>query len=129
MGFLVGTNVAINLRILGLAPGIPLASMRPFFKVMWAGFWINAASGIALLIAYPTKALTNPIFYLKLTLIALALAILATLKRYVVRAADPGEPAPAIVQVLAGASLACWIGAIFAGRLLAYTYVRLMSDI
>ena len=38
---------------------------------MWAGFWINALSGILLLIAYPTKALTNPLFYAKLVLIGL----------------------------------------------------------
>ena len=30
---------------------------------------MNAASGILLLISYPTKALTNPLFYGKLALI------------------------------------------------------------
>ena len=42
---------------------------------MWTGFWINAVSGVLLLIAYPTKALTNPLFYVKLVLIAIGLGI------------------------------------------------------
>ena len=49
--------------------------MKRFLPVMWFGFWLNAISGVALLIAYPTKALTNPVFYLKLVLIALAMVL------------------------------------------------------
>ena len=49
---------------------LPLKSFKPFFSVMWLGFGINAISGVFLLIAYPTKAFTNPVFYLKLLLIA-----------------------------------------------------------
>jgi hypothetical protein len=39
---------------------------------MWMGFGINAAPGLLLLTAYPTKSLTNPLFYVKLCLIGLA---------------------------------------------------------
>ena len=46
--------------------------MQRFLPVMWFGFWLNAISGVLLLIGYPTKALTNPVFYLKLLFIALA---------------------------------------------------------
>ena len=60
MGFAVGVSVAIDLRILGVASRVPLAEMRRFLPVLWAGFWLNAASGVLLLIGYPTKALTNP---------------------------------------------------------------------
>jgi hypothetical protein len=45
MAFLVGTNAAIDLRILGVAPGLPLAPMERFFRVMLLGFWVNAVSG------------------------------------------------------------------------------------
>src|SRR5271166_6453273 len=72
MGLVAGLNAALALRILGVAPQVPFAEMKRFFPVMWFGFWLNAASGVLLLIAYPTKALTNPVFYLKLLLIALA---------------------------------------------------------
>ncbi|MBZ5556872.1 MAG: hypothetical protein LAO77_06295 [Acidobacteriia bacterium] len=132
MGLAAGINGAIALRILGVAPGVPLGGMRPFLRVMWAGFWMNAASGVALLIAYPTKALTNPDFYLKLTFIALALVTVRALDRRVFRAPQALDAVPtppgARVRRLAVASLTCWAGAIIAGRLLAYTYTQLLAS-
>jgi len=128
MGFLVGTNVAIDLRVLGFASGIPLAPIKRFFPVMWLGFWVNALSGLALLIAYPTKALTNWVFYVKLALIVLAMASLRTLGSQVFGDPEPdGKPLPRMGRILAGTSLLLWVGAITAGRLLAYTYVQLMA--
>ena len=47
IGFLAGASAAIDLRILGFAPKIPLSSMEKFFPVMYFGFWINAISGLA----------------------------------------------------------------------------------
>ncbi len=93
--------------------------------VMWFGLWMNVLSGIALLIAYPTKALTNPLFYLKLGLIAVALMILRTL----VRRIHPVRPIPATTKALAVASLMAWAATISAGRFLAYTCTRLTVDL
>jgi hypothetical protein len=128
MGLVAGLNAAIDLRILGFAPRVPLMEMKRFFPLVWIAFWVNAASGVVLLIGYPTKALTNPVFYSKLVFIALGLAVLMLLKRHVFR--DPRldeSPVPRKGRMLAVASLACWTGAITAGRLLAYTYLRLLS--
>src|SRR5678816_2541795 len=66
LAFLVGANVALDARVLGLAADVPPTTLRRYDVVMWAGFWVNAVSGVLLLIAYPTKALTNPLFYGKL---------------------------------------------------------------
>lgn len=125
MALLVGVGVAIDLLVLGASPRVPVAEMRRFFPLMWTGFWLNVASGIALLVAYPTKALTNPVFFLKLALIAVALVILRSIRRRVFGDEGSGGPAPARVRLLAIGSMACWAGAIVAGRLLAYTYTRL----
>ena len=119
MGLVAGINTIIALRVLGFAPKVPLAELNRFYPVMWFGFWINAASGIALLIAYPTKALTNPMFYAKLAFIAAAVALVG-----LIRSAASADRA----RRLAGASLACWALAITSGRLLAYTYHKLMSS-
>jgi hypothetical protein len=81
MGLVAGINAALALRILGVAPGIAIREMKRFFPVMWFGFWLNAISGVVLLIAYPTKALTNPMFYLKLTLVAIAVALIKPIER------------------------------------------------
>jgi hypothetical protein len=84
---------------------------------MWFGFWLNFVSGIVLLIGYPTKALTNPDFYLKLALIAGGVWLVGVIR-------DRIETFP---KGLACASLICWGGAITAGRLLAYTYRHLLA--
>jgi hypothetical protein len=129
LAFLVGANVAIDARILGLARGVPLLSMRRYYRAMWAGFWVNAFSGVLLLLAYPTKALTNPLFYLKLVLIAAALMIGGAIRRRMMEGTvAAGVNAPRPLRVLATASLACWAMSITAGRLLAYTCTRLTVD-
>jgi hypothetical protein len=128
MGIVAGINGAIGLRILGVGPGVPLVEMKRFLPVMWFGFWLNAASGVALLVAYPTKALTNPVFYVKLGLIALALVLGRSIDRGIDPVEGAGHGAPSRrIKMLAAASLASWAGAITSGRLLAYTYAHLMS--
>ena len=128
MGLAVGVNAAIDLRILGLAPRVPLMEMQRFFPVIWIGFWLNAASGVILLIGFPTKALTNPVFFVKMLFIALGLVGLRLIRNRVLR--DPSldtAPVPWQGRFLAAVSLACWAGAITTGRFLAYTHGRLLS--
>lgn len=121
---IAGLNAALNLRLLGWADRIPAREFERFLPLMWIGLWLNISSGIALLIAYPTKAVTNPVFYLKLGLIAVALVILQKVRRRLVA----GDVSSRRMRQFAVVSLACWAGAITAGRLLAYTYVRLMAS-
>jgi uncharacterized membrane protein len=123
MGFLAGIHTSMSLRILGVAKGIPPKAMQSYFPFLWLGLVINVFSGVSLLIAYPTKALTNPLFYLKLALIAAALYTLRWTQKNVL-SRDTWPPATAWVATL---SIVFWLGAIFAGRLLAYTYSKLMS--
>ena len=128
MGFVVGVHVAMNLRILGMAPGIPLSMMRRFFPVLWVGLVVVSISGVLLLIAYPAKALTNPVFYLKLGAIVTALFITRSLAKGVLQ--EPSYDAvraPKKARVLAALSLLLWAGAVTSGRLLAYTYNILMA--
>ena len=128
LAFLVGANVAFNARILGVARGVPLAAMLPFFHVMWLGFWVNAVSGVLLLVAYPTKALTNPLFYVKLILIAIALVHAQWIRAQILKRSTFGGPhIPTTIRMLSAAALLCWFAAITAGRLLAYTYSYLMA--
>jgi hypothetical protein len=127
LAFFVGTNVAWDVRVLGFSLGIPLEALRRYFLIMWAGFWINAFSGVLLLIAYPTKSLTNPLFYAKLALIAFGV-VLAFRIRGDVNGLAARADAPPMARMLAAVSLVCWIAVIFAGRLLAYTCTRLTVD-
>lgn len=121
LGLLAGLNSALDLRLLGVARSIPPAAFTRFLPVMWLGLWVNVLSGIALLVAYPTKALTNPVFYLKLSLIAASLVVL----RAILRRTGAAQAPPFTTQMLASASLVGWAASITAGRLLAYTCTRL----
>lgn len=117
----VGVNAGIDLRILGVAPELPLAPMTRLFPIIWAAFGINAVSGTTLLIADATTKLANPVFYIKMIFIALALINLRLLKTRVF--GDPlldKRPLSANAKILAATSLIFWLGATIAGRLMAY---------
>ena len=129
MGLLVGASVVIDLRILGVARDLPLAPLKGLYSIIWTGFWIQVASGLLLLIAYPTKAFTNPDFYIKLTLIGLAVAVMQKLKKRVFSDSSVTDfDMMRKGKVLATWSLVFWAGAVTAGRLLAYTYNYLKYD-
>jgi uncharacterized protein DUF6644 len=128
MGFLAGGNAAIDLRVLGVARRVPLASMAGFFSILWLGFGASLVSGVLLLIAYPTKALTNPLFYVKLGAIALAIGLMPLIRDRVLRGSTGDQDSlPTRAKALAAISLLLWVMVIGAGRLLAYTYSRLMA--
>ena len=127
LALLVGANAIVDLRILGVPANMPLAPLKRYFSIMWVGFTLNVITGILLVIAYPTKALTNPVFYLKLTCIALAVIVMQKIYTRVFRETGLSEASmEAKGRGLAKWSLALWIAAITAGRLLAYTYTYLL---
>ena len=129
MGLAAGVSGVIALRLIGAAQTIPAGPLRSFGPVLWFGFWVNAGSGVLLLVAYPTKALTNPLFYVKLACIALAMTTFVAIRRRLdVQAPASDAVATGSLRWLAIVSLAAWVSAIFAGRLLAYTYHRLLVD-
>ena len=126
MGFLAGTSAGMDLRLLGFANRIPLAELAKFYWVMWLALAVNFASGTLLLIGYPYKAFTNPVFYVKLTLIAIAVYLIVRIRKDVLLQLDPDAPDVYRRGRLFGMiSLGCWVGVILAGRLLAYTYTWL----
>jgi hypothetical protein len=129
MGLVAGASLVIDLRILGVARDLPLAPLKRLYSIIWAGFWIQVASGLLLLIAYPTKAFTNPDFYLKLAFIGLAVAAMSKLNKRVFNDSSLSDADMMIKgRTLAAWSLFCWAGVVTAGRLLAYTYNYLKYD-
>jgi hypothetical protein len=121
MAILVGIIAGIDLRILGLMPALPLAPMRKLMPLVWAAFWVNAITGTMLLAADATTKLTNPDFGVKMAFIVIAVVTQRMIQR---RVFDDSEvdrrPFTRNAKMLAVTSLACWLGAITAGRLLAY---------
>ena len=128
MGLVAGINAALALRILGVAPAVPIREMKRFLPVMWFGFWLNAVSGVALLIAYPTisRRVFSETFDSSLTAGAASMDA-APGSRLAAPVTTTERVQTSTTKKLAIASIACWFGAITAGRLLAYTYTRLMQ--
>ena len=122
LALVVGPIAAINLRLLGVGPEIPLPPLSNWFKLMWLGLVINGISGIFLVLAYPSKAFTNPDFYFKLMLIGFAVWTVQRIKSQVFDDSSLSEAAMLTRgKRLAVWSLVLWAGVITAGRLLAYT--------
>jgi hypothetical protein len=121
MGLLAGTSSAINLRILGVARSIPLDALRRFYPMMWLALAINAVTGVLMVVGYPTKQLTNPLFYIKLSLVGLGVWLVYRIGVEVLSQSGRKDETGR-AQWLAWASLATWVGLIIAGRLLEYTH-------
>jgi len=122
LSMLVGASAVLDLRILGVAPDLPLKSLKWLFRTIWVGFAINVTTGLLLVLAYPTKAFTNPVFYIKLSLVAIGLITMQKIKARVFDDSVLSEVAvAATARRMAIWSLLVWTGALTAGRLLAYT--------
>src|SRR5262245_40765566 len=80
LAVLVGFTTAVDFRVLGFSPSVPLPPLGRFFRFIWIGFWINAVSGTALLILAPSK-LANPAFEIKMTCILLGVIDMLWLRR------------------------------------------------
>jgi hypothetical protein len=116
----VGLSTLVNLRLLGFARRLPVAPLERFFPIMWAGFWINVASGAVLAAADATTKVTNPVFGMKMALVALAISDTFLLRRIVFRDPNIERSISPLGKYLATASLVLWFGATTAGRLMTY---------
>ena len=135
LALIAGLSTAVAISIL-TAPGHRIAGpLRSLFPLMWIGLAINVASGIGLLLAYPAKAMTNPVFYIKLIAIAGAVAIVQWLERQASAALPAGGGIAAAgaagnrLRSGAWTLIGLWLIAPLTGRLLAYTHSILLATL
>jgi hypothetical protein len=122
MVILVGASFVVNLRVLQVAGEIPLQRLAPVYRFIWAGFVINLFSGVVLFVTQAADRVQDPVFYVKLGSIALALWFGVLVKRASIDAADAPQVTPPRSRRLAAAGLGLWTIAIVAGRLMAYLH-------
>jgi hypothetical protein len=116
--FALALNLALRVAGRGLAAE-PLASLAGrFVPTMWICLVVLFISGALLIIAEPFRTITNPVFYLKMSLLIVAIAL--TLWLASVARRQPEAPRPIHVAA-ATVSMLVWAGIIIAGRYIAYT--------
>ena len=120
LAVLVGANWMVDLRVLGFGRAVPLGVMSRAFPVMWAGFWLNALTGVVLFAADPIAKGTTAVFMWKLAIIAVGVAVTIALKRRLYGRGTALDAAGRGVKVMAAVSLAIWVAAIATGRWMAY---------
>ena len=119
MGLTAGVMFMICLRLVGVGRPLPVSSMRMLFKIFWAGFVLNAITGSLLFAAHATITGNQPIYYAKLTLIAVGVVLAFPLQKFVDGERSDGM-IPASVRGMAAVGLAVWVGVITTGRFIAY---------
>jgi hypothetical protein len=120
LALVVGTNAIVNLRVLGAGKKIPLDTLLQLVRVMWIGFGISVVSGLILFLTDADRRLGQGVFYLKLSLIALALMVTYLIRPVLRREPASGDAStPAWAKALALTSLVLWAAAIAAARLMA----------
>lgn len=124
VALLLGAVTVLDLRLAGLWRSVPLRAIaHPTVRVAAGGFGLAAASGAALLSVHARDYLANPMLYLKFSAIALAGINALAVHRSPAwtRPDHDGRQASARRLAMAGiGSLACWLVAVTAGRMIAY---------
>jgi hypothetical protein len=120
MSVVGGISTVISLRLLGVAPQTEVQPLERLYPLMWFGFWVNAVTGTALLMASAATRLLDPTFYIKMVFIFAGVGVLQITRKKVFRNLGPDGALPESARALAWAALVCWLGAVTAGRLLAY---------
>lgn len=114
---LLGSIGLIDLRIMGVFPGLPLPALRRALTPLGvAGLMLMLASGTLMFAADARGLVGSETFQRKLIAIALALLNAALFHRV----AGTGSRLGLAARVLAGLSLASWLTVATLGRLIAY---------
>ncbi len=122
LAIVVGLLIYVDLRLLNFLGDIPLSALLGPMKLAWFGFAVNALSGFALFASQATYIIYSPPFLIKIGLVILGGSIAFYLQRQTTKkVADwEADSVPSSVKAAAAISLLCWMGAITAGRLIAY---------
>jgi uncharacterized membrane protein len=112
----MGSIVVICLKMLGLA--LPSQNseelVRRLLPWTWCALPVLLVSGLVFVIARPRRYFSNPVFGIKVALIAFAVLMTSVLQVLAKRSSQRG------VKLLAGVSLAAWTSIVLAGRWIAY---------
>jgi len=119
LSVLVGSCGVLDLRLLGVSRGIPLAAFRWVFRAVAIGLSVNLVTGVLLFIKDPITWAASVPFLIKMLLVVASVATVVPIRRFVLSDAANGE-ITGRTRGLAVVSIVAWSAAVTAGRLLAY---------
>jgi len=131
MALLLGAVGLLDLRLLGVAKGLPVAQVQRLIPLGVLGYVLSVMTGIVFVGGDPfapaIDKLNNLAFELKMSFMLLAglnvLAFYLTGMARVTGALAPGYHAPLPAKIIAATSLFLWIGVIYFGRMIMYVDV------
>jgi len=113
--------LSFSLRVAGR--GFAVESLASLAQRLVPGMWICLGilflSGSLLIIAEPFRTITNPVFYVKMGLLIVAISLTVWLDAVARRSSSKPSGLHIAGAVL---SMLVWIGIIIAGRFIAYAY-------
>jgi hypothetical protein len=123
LALLIGGAGLLDLRLLGLFPGISIRDIKAFMPFAIMGFVINLVTGLLFLIMQPHLYLTGAIWWTKVGFILLAginAMFFETRLSGQALAMDPNADTPRALKVIGGLSLFSWFAVLYCGRMLPY---------
>lgn len=112
----------MSARLLARAPVAD--TVRRFAPWLWSAFAVAAATGVALLTGAGRRGLDNPMFQVKLSVLAGAVAVTAAIQLSLSRNPafwEAGQVRRAAAVLVGPLGFLLWLATVFAGRLLAYS--------
>lgn len=124
LSLLLGTVGLFDLRVLGMAKAIPPRAIHRLVPFGVAGYVLNVLTGIMFFSGHPDQYFYNNAGRLKALLMAIAginiLAFYGTSAFAEMKTLAPGADASPRVKLIAGTSLAMWLGVLICGRFLTW---------
>jgi hypothetical protein len=117
---LLSAVVVFDLRLLGVAPRIPIAALHKLIPFGLIGFAMNVVTGSMFLLTEPSEYIFNPSFHFKVLFLMVAGANALLFYLIAWRRIEAGAPPPRSARIIAVISLSMWFGVIVAGRLLTF---------
>jgi hypothetical protein len=117
--FALGLALALKLAGKGFDSESLDSLSRRFVPAIWIFVALLLVSGALLIIAEPIRSLPKPVFYIKMSLIVVALIITSAIAARARRAERAGATPP-VSKTVAVVYMLVWCSIIFAGRMIAY---------
>jgi putative copper export protein len=125
IGLLVGALLMLDMRVLGLLSKDQTVTQvnDRYAPWIWGAIVVLAISGCLLIVGEPRRELLSFSFWVKMTLLAIGIAIVLAFQFYLKANAamwkDTGEPTP-LTKFFAILSICIWVAIIFLGRFIAW---------